>query len=161
MAWPHILHLLPVVPALSLAVSDFRHRNIPVCGLAVFASCVLSTAMLFFPVRTVLYNMLTNALLLGWMFGGVWLYLKMRYRRRFGSLGRYIGSGDVCFLLLLTPLFALPSYVVLLLSGFASGLLYWIAVRIIARRETTIPLVTFLNLPLIVCLSYRFYTSLP
>ena len=117
--------------------------------------------MLFFPVRTVLYNMLTNVLLLGWMFGGVWLYLKMRHRRHFGSLGRYIGSGDVWFLLLLTPLFALPSYVVLLLSGFASGLLYWIAVRIIARRETTIPLVALLSLPLIVSLLYRFYTSLP
>ena len=46
--WPQALYLLPVVPALSLAVSDFRHRNIPVCGLEVFASCVLATAVVDF-----------------------------------------------------------------------------------------------------------------
>ena len=161
MPWQPFAYLLPVVPALSLAVSDFRHRSIPAYGLAAFASCVLSTAVFMLPARTILYNVLTNVLLLGWMFGGVWLYLKARYPRRARTLGRYIGSGDVWFLLLLTPLFALPLYVVLLLCGFACGLLYGTFVRIVARRETTIPLVTFLSLPLIVCLSYRFYTSLP
>jgi hypothetical protein len=113
------------------------------------------------PARTILYNVLTNVLLLGWMFGGVWLYLKVRYPRRARSLGRYIGSGDVWFLLLLTPLFALPVYVVLLLCGFACGLLYGTFVRIVARRETTIPLVTFLSLSLTAYLSYRFCLSLP
>lgn len=159
--WPQALYLLPVVPALSLAMSDFRHRSIPAYGLAAFASCVLSTAVLMLPARTILYNVLTNVLLLGWMFGGVWLYLKARYRRCARSLGRYIGSGDVWFLLLLTPLFALPVYVVLLLCGFSCGLLYGTSVRIVARRETTIPLVTFLSLSLTAYLSYRFCLSLP
>lgn len=95
------------------------------------------------------------------MFGSVWLYLKARYPRRTRILGRYIGSGDVWFLLLLTPLFALPLYVVLLLCGFACGLLYGTFVRIFFRKETTIPLVTFLSLPLTAYLSYRFYLSLP
>ena len=159
--WPQALYLLPVVPALSLAVSDFRHRSIPAYGLAAFASCVLSTAVLMLPARTILYNVLSNVLLLGWMCGGVWLYLIVRYPRRARSLGRYIGSGDVWFLLLLTPLFALPVYVVLLLCGFACGLLYGTFVRIVARRETTIPLVTFLSLSLTAYLSYRFCLSLP
>lgn len=117
--------------------------------------------MLLLPVRTVLYNVLTNALLLGWLFGGVWVYLRLRYRRQANLFRQYIGSGDVWFALLLTPLFALPAYIVLLLSGFASGLFYWTVVRIVFRKETTIPLVTFLSLSLTVCLSYRFYLSLP
>ena len=161
MTWSQILHLLPVVPALSLAASDFRHRSIPIGWLIAFGSCVLSTSMLLLPVRTVLYNVLTNILLLCWLFGGVWVYLRLRYRRQANLFRQYIGSGDVWFALLLTPLFALPAYIVLLLSGFASGLFYWTAVRIVFRKETTIPLVTFLSLPLTAYLSYRFYLSLP
>ena len=82
------------------------------------------------PARTILYNMLTNVLLLGWMFGGVWVYLRLRYQRQANLFRQYIGSGDVWFLLLLTPLFALPVYVVLLLCGFGCGLLYGTFVRI-------------------------------
>ena len=159
--WPQALYLLPVVPALSLAVSDFRHRSIQAYGLAAFASCVLSTAVLMLPARTILYNMLTNVLLLGWMFGGVWVYLRLRYQRQANLFRQYIGSGDVWFLLLLAPLFALPVYVVLLLCGFACGLLYGTFVRIFFRKDTTIPLVTFLSLPLTAYMSYRFYLSLP
>ena len=95
------------------------------------------------------------------MFGGVWVYLRLRYQRQANLFRQYIGSGDVWFLLLLTPLFALPVYVVLLLCGFACGLLYGTFVRIFFRKETTIPLVTFLSLPLTAYMSYRFYLSLP
>ena len=42
-----------------------------------------------------------------------------------------------------------------------AGLFYWLVVRVVVQKETTIPLVTFLSLPLIVYLSYRFYISLP
>lgn len=161
MPWQSFAYLLPVVPALSLAVSDFRHRSIPAYGLAAFASCVLSTAVLMLPARTILYNMLTNVLLLGWMFGGVCIYLKLRYRRPSSLLRQYVGSGDLIFALLLTPLAPLPQYLLLLLGGCLAGLFYWLVVRVVVQRETTIPLVTFLSLPLTAYLSYRFYLSLP
>ncbi len=105
--------------------------------------------------------MLTNILLLGWVFGGARIYLKLRHRRPSKHLRQYVGSGDLIFALLLTPLAPLPHYLLLLLGGCLAGLFYWLTVRIVARRETTIPLVTFLSLPLTAYLSYRFYLSLP
>lgn len=161
MPWQSFAYLLPVVPATILAVSDLRRRTVPVSWLTAFGLCVLSPSVFLSSVGTILYNMLTNVLLLGWMFGGVWVYLRLRYQRQANLFRQYIGSGDVWFLLLLTPLFALPVYVVLLLCGFACGLLYGTFVRIFFRKETTIPLVTFLSLPLTAYLSYRFYLSLP
>ena len=156
-----LAYLLPVAPATILAVSDLRRRTVPVSWLTAFGLCVLSPSVFLSSVGTILYNMLTNVLLLGWMFGGVWVYLRLRYRRQANLFRQYIGSGDVWFLLLLTPLFALPVYVVLLLCGFACGLLNGTFERVFFRRETTIPLVTFLSLPLTAYLSYRFYLSLP
>ena len=63
MLWQPFAYLLPVVSATVLAVSDLRHRTIGVNWLVAFAASVLSAAMLLSPVRTVLYNVSTNALL--------------------------------------------------------------------------------------------------
>lgn len=155
MTWPHILYLLPVVPATVLAVSDLRHRTIPVNWLVVFGLCVLSTAAVLSPLTEMLYHIVTNTLLLGWMLGGVWLYLRLRYGRQANLFRRSVGSGDLVFALLLTPLAPLPQYLLLLLGGCLAGLAYWTIVRIAVRRSATIPLVTFLNLAFIVCTLYR------
>ena len=63
MLWQPFAYLLPVVSATVLTVSDLRHRTIGVNWLVAFAASVLSAAMLLSPVRTVLYNVSTNALL--------------------------------------------------------------------------------------------------
>ena len=94
-------------------------------------------------------------------FGGACIYLKLRYRRPSSLLRQYVGSGDLIFALLLTPLAPLPQYLLLLLGGCLAGLFYWLVVRVVVQKETTIPLVTFLSLPLTAYLSYRFYLSLP
>lgn len=161
MLWQPFAYLLPVVPATVLAVSDLRRRTVPVSWLVAFGSCVLLPSVFLSSVGTILYNMLTNILLLGWVFGGARIYLKLRYRRLSKRLRQYVGSGDLIFALLLTPLAPLPHYLLLLLGGCLAGLFYWLAAQIVARRETTIPLVTFLSLPLTAYLSYRFYLSLP
>lgn len=155
MTWPHILYLLPVVPATVLAVSDLRHRTIPVNWLVVFGLCVLLPSVLLSSVGTLLYNILTNTLLLGWMLGGVWLYLRLRYGRQANLFRRSVGSGDLIFAVLLTPLAPLPQYLLLLLGGCLAGLAYWIGVRTAVRRSATIPLVTFLSLAFMLCTLYR------
>ena len=159
MIWQPFAYLLPVVPATVLAVSDLRRRTVPVSWLTAFGLCVLSPSVFLSSVGTILYNMLTNMLLLIWVFGGI--YLKLRYRRPSSLFRQYVGSGDLIFALLLTPLAPLPQYLLLLLGGCLAGLFYWLAVRVVVQRETTIPLVTFLSLPLTAYLSYRFYLSLP
>ena len=161
MLWQPFAYLLPVVPATVLAVSDLRRRTVPVSWLVAFGSCVLLPSVFLSSVGTILRNMLTNILLLGWVFGGARIYLKLRHRRPSKHLRQYVGSGDLIFALLLTPLAPLPHYLLLLLGGCLAGLFYWLTVRIVARRETTIPLVTFLSLPLTAYLSYRFSLSLP
>lgn len=161
MTWPQILYLLPVVPATVLAVADLRHRTIPMNWLVAFGLCVPLPSVFLSSAGTILYNILTNTLLLGWVFGGVWIYLKLRCRRPGNLFRQYVGSGDLVFALLLTPFAPLPQYLLLLLGGCLAGLFYWLVVRVVVQRETTIPLVTFLSLPLTAYLSYRFYLSLP
>ena len=63
--------------------------------------------------------------------------------------------------LFLAPRSGRSQYLLLLLGGCLAGLFYWLVVRVVVQRETTIPLVTFLSLPLTAYLSYRFYLSLP
>ena len=155
MPWQSFAYLLPVVPATVLAVSDLRHRTVPVSWLTAFGLCVLLPSVFLSSVGTILYNMLTNMLLLIWVFGGACIYLKLRYRRPSSLLRQYVGSGDLIFALLLTPLAPLPQYLLLLLGGCMGGLAYWIGVRIAVRYSATIPLVTFFSLAFIVCTLYR------
>lgn len=107
------------------------------------------------PLTEMLYHIVTNTLLLGWMLGGVWLYLRLRYGRQANLFRRSVGSGDLVFALLLTPLAPLPQYLLLLLGGCMGGLAYWIGVRIAVRYSATIPLITFFSLAFIVCTLYR------
>ena len=155
MTWPQILYLLPVVPATVLAVADLRHRTIPMNWLVAFGLCVPLPSVFVSSAGTILYNILTNTLLLGWVFGGVWIYLKLRCRRPGNLFRQYVGSGDLVFALLLTPFAPLPQYLLLLLGGCMGGLAYWIGVRITVRYSATIPLVTFFSLAFIVCTLYR------
>ncbi|WP_279124294.1 hypothetical protein [Alistipes indistinctus] len=155
MTWPQILYLLPVVPATVLAVADLRHRTIPMNWLVAFGLCVPLPSVFLSSAGTILYNILTNTLLLGWVFGGVWIYLKLRCRRPGNLFRQYVGSGDLVFALLLTPFAPLPQYLLLLLGGCMGGLAYWIGVRITVRYSATIPLVTFFSLAFIVCTLYR------
>uniref|UniRef100_UPI0040263AA2 hypothetical protein n=1 Tax=Alistipes indistinctus TaxID=626932 RepID=UPI0040263AA2 len=155
MTWPQILYLLPVVPATVLAVADLRHRTIPMNWLVAFGLCVPLPSVFLSSAGTILYNILTNTLLLGWVFGGVWIYLQLRGRRPGNLFRQYVGSGDLVFALLLTPFAPLPQYLLLLLGGCMGGLAYWIGVRIAVRYSATIPLVTFFSLAFIVCTLYR------
>ena len=155
MTWPQILYLLPVVPATVLAVADLRHRTIPMNWLVAFGLCVPLPSVFLSSAGTILYNILTNTLLLGWVFGGVWIYLKLRCRWPGNLFRQYVGSGDLVFALLLTPFAPLPQYLLLLLGGCMGGLAYWIGVRITVRYSATIPLVTFFSLAFIVCTLYR------
>ena len=155
MTWPQILYLLPVVPATVLAVADLRHRTIPMNWLVAFGLCVPLPSVFLSSAGPILYNILTNTLLLGWVFGGVWIYLKLRCRRPGNLFRQYVGSGDLVFALLLTPFAPLPQYLLLLLGGCMGGLAYWIGVRITVRYSATIPLVTFFSLAFIVCTLYR------
>ena len=155
MTWPQILYLLPVVPATVLAVADLRHRTIPMNWLVAFGLCVPLPSVFLSSAGTILYNILTNTLLLGWVFGGVWIYLKLRCRRPGNLFRQYVGSGDLVFALLLTPFAPLPQYLWLLWGGCMGGLAYWIGVRITVRYSATIPLVTFFSLAFIVCTLYR------
>ena len=117
MPWQSFAYLLPVVPATVLAVSDLRRRTVPVSWLTAFGLCVLLPSVFLSSVGTILYNMLTNMLLLIWVFGGACIYLKLRYRRPSSLFRQYVGSGDLIFALLLTPLAPLPQYLLLLLGG--------------------------------------------
>ncbi len=134
--------LVLIIPAVVMAVEDFRCRRISVIMLAVFALCAISYGGLSEGIVAMLINMATNIGLLAVMFGGVALSFLVRNKSNRKPLKELIGLGDVLFMVAATPLFPLKEYLYFLLISMVAALLDWLAIRSAKRKQkSTIPLV--------------------
>ena len=154
-----LIELFLLTPTSVLIFSDLRYRSVSLFWLGLFGLSGLFSAILSFPLNGIIYNSLLNIILLCWMIGGVWLYLKLRYRGQRNDFNQHCGSGDLIFMLLLTPQVTLSEYFILLFGGCLLGLAYWCIMRITARRVVTIPLVSAIGSIFTIQLFYRFYTN--
>lgn len=135
-----ILSWMPVLPAVVLVVSDFRLRTVPVAALVAFGGLAVASALSVTSVGEVLRRTGQNALLLAYLGSGCCLYLSLRYRRRINPLRGYFGTGDLCFLLALSPLLPFREYLYFLVGGCALTLCGWAAYRGLGGCRDTIPL---------------------
>lgn len=140
MEWTYSLLLLPAVP---LAVGDFRRREVAVAWLGVLFVAAAAVAgsnggwdMLW------LHTAVNTSLLLsGAAFMALWACLRRRPIRTF--FARSLGAGDAAMLLALTPLFAPAAYVRFVLAACLAALGWWTV-----KRPGTIPLAGFMALTL-------------
>lgn len=135
------LLLIPVIP---MALSDFRHRKIPLWALLLFFAVSLPVSARLYDWTAVANNILSNLLLLFYLGAGIWLYLLIRCRGFIDPFKRHIGLGDFLFMLASTPLFGPKDFLVFLLSSMLGGLLWWA----LSGCKKSIPLVGVLGITL-------------
>lgn len=133
------LPLLLMVPAGAMIAEDFKGREVRLAWLVLFAAGSLLLGCVRYGLVPALGNLLFNSLLLAGLFGVTAIWLRVRKGK--AGFATYIGLGDVILLLSLAPLFDLRGYVIFLIVSMSASLVWWGAVRLILRKDTTIPLV--------------------
>lgn len=145
MYWVYYLNWIPLF---WLIVQDFRSRTIPLSGLIVFGFSSLGMAWIIHGMAIMFLHILCNLILLGLLFGSVKGFLWFRHGNRTSLTGKWIGEGDIGFIVCLTPLFDLQTYVWFLTLSFTATLLIYMLYRYLGGTSTTIPLVSTLGITL-------------
>lgn len=135
--------LLLLVPLTVMTVSDYRHREVGLAWLALLAAGCSAAAWLRGGAGYMLHNAAFNLALLLYLFFGVVLYLRLRYRRWCNPFKIHLGWGDIIFFVSVAPFFGLRGFLLLLLASCFAGLVLWLVQRTCASgRHTTVPLVS-------------------
>ncbi len=154
------LYSIPLVLIVVLTIGDFRHRYVDLWALVLFGVVAASLSVLEYGWRQALGNTLINIALLVYLCAGIVLWLRLRNGRWINPLRGHVGSGDLVFMLCLTPLYDLRGYLLMVLLASAAALVWWILVRWIfirynpvrwamiriGKRQVTIPLVAMLGI---------------
>jgi len=135
---------LTLIPAVIMVISDFRHREIAIWSLFLFAIFSFGSALYSFGWATVIANVAYNVLLMLYFGVGIMVYLWIRNRQFTNPLKHYLGLGDLLFVLAFTPLFGLKEFLVFMLASMISGLVWWW----LFGRQKTVPLVSIMGIVL-------------
>ncbi len=149
-----LYQLLLAAPLAVMMRDDCRSREIGAGWLAVFIAGVVTVSAWQYGAAGMTWNVALNTLLLVYMAAGVVLYLRVSRGRWIDPLKGHIGLGDVIFMLGLTPLTGVREYLLLLLAGMGVSLLWWGGMRIVKRRDVTVPLVGTMGAVVCVWLVY-------
>ena len=133
-----------MIPAAIMALSDFRSRKIALWSLLLLFALCLPISIYIYGGSAVVNRIVLNILLLAYLGVGILLYLWVRHRRFTNPLRRYLGVGDLLFVLALTPLFPLKEFLIFLLASMVGGLAWWM----VGSRKDSIPLVGILGIAL-------------
>lgn len=143
------LGCLCLAPLGWLVVQDFRTRTVPVAGMLLFGTLMLSYAAVETGWPSVARHTLGNLALLLLLYAGIWGYLRVRYGRSCPPFRRHVGWGDAWFLIALTPAFDLRTYAWFLTLSLLTTLLVYGLYRRLGGRPATIPLVSALGIAFI------------
>ncbi len=141
--------LLCLPPLAALAFSDLRCRRIGIINLAVFGVVVIFVSVmesggLRLPLSNLVRNLLTCVLL--------WAALSLWARLRKRGLSDMLGTGDLLFVLCLTPYFPPRHFLLFLIVSSLATLLVWLPYTSLSKTAARdIPLVTALA----ACLTLR------
>ena len=133
-----------MIPAAIMALSDFRSRKIALWSLLLLFALCLPISIYIYGGSVVVNRIVLNILLLAYLGTGILLYLWVRHRRFTNPLRRYLGTGDLLFMLALTPLFNPKEFLIFLLVSMVGGLAWWM----VSSRKDSIPLVGILGIAL-------------
>lgn len=146
--------LLCLPPLAALAFSDLRCRRIGILNLAFFAAAVIVMSVmesggLRLPLSNLVRNFLTCVLL--------WAALSLWARLRKRRLPDMLGTGDLLFVLCLTPYFPPRHFLLFLILSSLFTLLFWLPYTRLSKTAATrdIPLVTALAVCLTLWITLR------
>ena len=136
------MELLAFVPLAFMIRSDYKERVIRIYPLLFFGILTVTGSVWRWGWEECVVRVVGGVGVLAFLTGGVLLYLLLKYRRRINPFREYIGTGDVVFLLCLTPSFQLIEFVCFLIIAFTLTLMTWTLGLYKNQSKQGIPLVS-------------------
>jgi hypothetical protein len=136
--------------SLNIMIEDFKYRSIHWLNIvALGAAVVLGILLHAFTYST--QDFLFNLLFLGIQFISLTIYFSIKQGRLINITYAHIGSGDIMYLLVLSPLFSPTAYVIFTLGSLIMALLGVVMYQWRSGRSVVeIPLASFMAIWLIV-----------
>jgi len=146
-----LLKALLSIVLLTVVYSDFKTRTISVWQLLATALGFVAWGLYKFPYLILAENTAFNFLFLSAQLFFLWVWLALKERRLRGFWGKYIGAGDLWFMLLFVVLMPLQQFVWFYTGSIIIVLLFALMAKL-ARPDSfqTVPLAGGLAVCLIV-----------
>ena len=139
MEWGIITALLLILGV--IVYEDFRERSIHWFLVPGLAALLIALSVLRMGWLEMLNITTWNAVFLCVQGAGLILYFAFKHRRYTPVVDRYIGLGDILFLLAITPAFGQWNFILFILSGIAIALLIFVLLQAFRpASDLTVPL---------------------
>lgn len=135
--------MITLTSIIVLVSSDFHKRVVSLWVLLIFGCFMILNALLNQHPIFVLWNVVSNCVVLAMLWLSFMLYSVVRRYAIKGAIQKFIGVGDILFLIFLTPIFEPNRFVCFLIVGFSLSIIYWLL-----SHKATIPLVGTLGIEL-------------
>ncbi|MEM9024988.1 MAG: hypothetical protein AAGB22_14680 [Bacteroidota bacterium] len=144
--WPYLL-ILPVLAG--ILVQDLRFRAISWYWLPLLFGALLFQAFTHRNTELIVSDFMTNLVFIGIQLVVITLYFSVKEGRLTWVVNRFIGSGDLLFLVALSIGFAPFNFVLFTLLALVFSLLAFPVMMAVQRkRPATIPLAGLMSVPL-------------
>jgi len=146
------LTIILLVGLILITIQDFRYRAIHILVVLV----VFATSMgVLWTQKGILINFKTIGYILV-VFSLLWLYLTIKNRSFINPFANYIGLGDFLFLIAISPLFSLFSFIVYFITGISIAAVLCIVLKKYIKKNT-IPLAGILAAYLLIITINNFF----
>ena len=141
------INIFLVIILIWITYQDIRNRHVHVFLLiALFSAAVIinyfSNNLNYFEALKIVGFVLLNMV-------GLTIYFSLKSRKLINPIDKFLGLGDVIFLISITPIFTLKRY----MAYFITGLLFSLLVHMLFKNfvtDKTVPLAGYLSIYLIV-----------
>ena len=138
------LYIILAVLFFIVIVQDFKSKHISAILLPAILICAGAISIISSGYQKSLETIGYNLLFVIVQFGLMYAYLKFKYSRTSQVIDKFIGLGDLLFLLAITPLLSLPEFISLILS-----IIYFAFFSSIKKENAEIPLAGMISVVMI------------
>ncbi len=136
-----------VVILLSLAYQDWKERQVSWLFFLPFSGVLIYQSMNVVTLRLFMQNFLFSFGYLIVQMALIWLYFRLKTKRKVTIINTYFGLGDLLLLLIFTLSFSAINYVIFLTLGMLfSIVLHLLIVQFSSIQDNSVPLVTYFSI---------------
>ncbi|MCH8331489.1 MAG: hypothetical protein IH946_08950 [Bacteroidetes bacterium] len=132
-----------------IAYQDLRFRAIHWITLPSLFALLLFRAIINIPFTELAVEIMQNLLFVGLQIGILFIYVLFHFRQPNKFFVKFLGFGDVLFLIVITVGFITSNFILFLTSGYMIAVLSYSFIRIWNKKQITIPLAGILAIFLV------------
>ncbi len=141
----NLLYFSPILPAIILAIEDFKYRQIHLMWIVLFAILIIIKEIYLNNTTEILENLLMNSMVVLLMLLSIFIWLFIRKGAITNPFKEYFGLGDLFFICSVAPTFPLEKFTLYLLISFIVAIFFqFLKKHNEDLNNNKVPLVTFL-----------------